>query len=145
MVRVLISLFILLSGMNVYSQKTAIIVADTTDSRASVRVLKNMFGGYSNDTWTIVLESSYLDHTKHPADAIISLCKFEKDMEIPTKKIAKYEVINSRDIARNKDGKKLKQLLNRKGFNYYLVFKENLKDKKIKAHEIYINIDFLDD
>jgi len=131
--------------MNVYSQKTAIIVADTTDSRTSCRVLENMFGGFSNDTWTVVLESSYLDHTKHPEDAIISLCKFEKELEIPLKKINKYELINSRDLARNKDGKKLKEILNRKGVNYYLVFKNNFKDKKIKAYEIYINIDFLEE
>jgi hypothetical protein len=145
MMRVLICVFVLFFSVNVYSQKTAIIVADTTDSRASCRVLKNMFGEYSNDTWTVVLKSSYLDHTKHPEDAIISLCKFEKEMVISSKKINKYEIINSRNIARNKDGKKLKELLNRKGLTYYLIFKEDLNDKKIKAHEIYINIDYLDD
>ena len=143
--RVIISLIVLLFSLNVYSQRTAIIVADTTDSRASCKVLKNMFGGFSNDTWTIVLESSYLDHTKHPEDAIISLCKFEKEMEISSKKISKYELIDSRDIARNKDGKKLKEILNRTGVNYYLVFKNNLGDKDIKAYEIYINIDYLDE
>lgn len=142
--KIFITLFVLFFSLNVFSQKTTIIVADTTDSRASCRVLKNMFESFSNDTWTVVLESSYLHNTKHPEDAIISLCKFEKEMIIPSKKLEKYEIINSRDIARNKDGKKLKKMLNRKDVTYYLVFKDNLKKRKIKAHEIYINIDFLE-
>lgn len=142
--RIFFTLFILFFSLNVFSQKTTIIVADTADARASYRVLENMFGGYSNDTWTVLLEASYTPNTKQPEDAVISLCKFEKEMTIPSKKLEKYELIYSKDIARNKDAKNLKAILNKKGVNYYLVFKDDIKKKKVVAYEIYINIDCIE-
>ncbi len=142
--RFFITLCAIFFSLNIFSQDITVVVVDTTDIRVSYRVLENMFGDFSNDTWTVTIESSYLNNTNHPEDAIISLCKFEKEIKIHSKKIKTYNLIYSRDIANENDAKKLKALLSNENTEYYLVFKDDIKKRKAVLYEIYINLDYIE-